>query len=95
MDGKTISVNFDIEDANIIIKFWNSSEIIEFAKNDDYKERIYENYLNSWEEYCLNNIGNTKKIYNIIAGSKEEIFEQFAFSDNLKSNEVVYAMAKN
>ena len=96
MDGKTISVNFDIEDSNIIIKFWNSKEITEFSKNaDKYKSRIYENYLDSWEDYYVNKIGNTKKVYNIIAGSKEEIFEKLAFNDNLKSDDKVYAMAKD
>ena len=96
MDGKTISVNFNIEDANMIIKFWNSKEITEFAKNNDkYKSRIYESYMDSWEEYCVNEIGNTKKIYNIIAGSKEEIFEKLAFNDNAKSDDIVYAVAKD
>ncbi len=95
IDGKTISVNFDIEDANIIIKFWNSKEIADFAKNDNYKDRIYENYLESWEEYYLNNIGNTKKVYNIIAGSKEEVFEMLAFNENRNANDTLYAIAQN
>ena len=90
MDGKTVSVNFDIEDANMIIKFWNSKEIAELVKEGGYKDKIYEDYFNSWKEYCLTRIGN-KKVYNIIAGSKEEIHNMLGESDNQVSDEKIYA----
>ncbi|MBN1973502.1 MAG: hypothetical protein JW787_07665 [Sedimentisphaerales bacterium] len=95
INGKTVSVNFEIENSNIIIKFWNSAEISEFAKNDESKKNIYENYLKTWEDYCLNNLGNSKKIYNIIAGSKEEVLELFSEDNNLNSDDTQYAAVKN
>jgi hypothetical protein len=95
IDGKTVSVNFNIEDANIIIKFWNSEEITELGKENGYKKMGYENYLESWKDYCLKYIGSTKKVYNIIAGSKEEVYKQLDFNDNSKSGDTVYVIAKD
>lgn len=95
IDGETVSVNFNIEDANIIIKFWNSSAISEFAENDKYKKGIFDNYLESWEKYCVNNIGNSKKIYNVFSDSREDIIKQLSFGDNLNSDDVLYASAQN
>lgn len=94
IDGETVSVNFNIEDANIIIKFWNSKAISEFAENNQYKKGIFDNYVESWKEYCLNNIGNSKKIYNIISDNKDDLFKQLLFDDNLNSDDVLYASSK-
>ena len=95
IDGETVSINFNIEDANIIIKFWNSKAISDFTENDKHKKNIFDNYMESWEEYCLNYIGNTKKIYNIISDSKEDILKQLSFDDNLSSDDVLYASSQN
>ena len=94
MDGKTISVNFDIEDANMIIKFWDSKEIAQLAQEGGYREKHYENYFQSWKEHCLTKIGTTKKVYNIVADTKEEVLNQLGASDNLTSDEKVYASAQ-
>lgn len=94
IDGKTISVSFVIEDANMIIKFWNSKEISEIAQNDDYRKNIYQNHLKSWEDYCLKYIGNTKKIYNIISGDRQELFNQLQDSV-LNSDDTLYAKLQN
>ena len=93
IDGETVSINFNIENTNMIIKFWNSKAITEFAENDKQKKKIFDNYKESWKEYCLNNIGNSKKIYNIISDNKEEILEMLSF-DNLNSDDVLYASAQ-
>ncbi len=95
IEGETVSVNFNIEDSNIIIKFWNSKAISEFSENNKYKKGIFDNYVESWIEYCLNYIGNTKKIYNIISDNKEDILKQLSFNDNLKSDDVLYASSQN
>ena len=95
IDGETVSINFNIEDANIIIKFWNSSAISGFAENDKYKKDIFDNYLESWENFCVNNIGNSKKVYNIFSDSREDIIKQLSFDENLNSDNVLYASAQN
>jgi hypothetical protein len=95
MNGKTISASFFIEDANIIIKFWNSKEIIAIVKNSDYEKRVYENYLKSWEDYCLKYIGNSKKIYNIISGNREELYKQLTQTGDPQSDGLLYAKLEN
>ncbi len=95
IDGKTVSISFNLEDTNIIIKFWNSREISELSKNDDYKKRAYQNYLKSWEEYCLKYVGNSKKVYNIISGDREEIYNQLAQNSDLNSDDILYAKSQN
>lgn len=95
INGETVSVNFIIEDANMIIKFWNSKVISEFEENDKHKKNIFENYLKSWEEYCLNKIGNSKEIFNIISGSREELLEQLSLYENLKSDDILYASGQD
>lgn len=94
IDGETVSINFNIEDANIIIKFWNSKAISDFAENNQYKKDIFDNYKESWKEYCVNYIGNTKKIYNIISDNKEDVLKQLSFEDNLNSDDVLYASSQ-
>ena len=88
IEGETVSINFNLKDADIIIKFWNSKAITEFAENDKYKKDIFDKYMESWEEYCINHIGNTKKIYNIFSHSKEDVLKQLSFDDNTNCDEM-------
>ena len=93
IDGKTISINFDIPDANLIIKFWNTKEIQELVNDDINNKRIFDNYIKSWQNYCIDYIGNTKQIINIYASDKEDLYKQFSISDDSNNNDTIYALA--
>jgi len=95
IDGETISVNFSIENSDMIIKFWNSKAISEFIENDSYNNKIFENYLKSWEEYRLNTLGNSKQVFNIFASDREELLVQLASSNNFENGNALYASAQN
>ena len=92
IDKKIVSVDFVIEDANIIIKFWNEKEISDLHKDDD-KKRRYERYFEFWKEYCLNTLGNSRKVYHIISSDKEEILRLLTPCDN--DNEKMYALVQD
>lgn len=93
MNGNTVSMDFVIDDTNIVIKFWNSEIISDLVKQNDNNTKIYENYFESWKEYFAENYRDNK-VFHIFSSDKEDLARQLASFDT-KQNDQVLAIAKN
>ena len=96
IEGKTISMDFILVDSNIVIKFWNVTEIAEIQKNDGYLKKRYDKYFESWKEYCVNYIGQDIKVCHIFPVDNEDLLTQLALyeEDNFDSDNTLYAFTQ-
>ena len=78
VEGKTISVDFVLADRNILIKYWNPLEILALQHKAEYKQKAYEDYLESWKSFCAEFQGAGGKIYQIISSDNNEISTSLA-----------------
>jgi len=78
VEGKTISVDFVLADRNVLIKYWNPLEILALQHKAEYKQKAYEDYLESWKSFCAEFQGAGGKIYQIISSDNNEISTSLA-----------------
>jgi len=78
VEGKTISVDFVLTGRNVLIKYWNPLEILALQHKAEYKQRAYENYLESWKNFCAEFQAAGGKIYQIISSDNDEISTSLA-----------------
>jgi hypothetical protein len=70
IDNNTISIDFLLNDSNIIIKYWDSAAILSL---DDNKRKSYERYLESWKEFAGQHRQTGGAIYQIVSAEAEKI----------------------
>jgi hypothetical protein len=92
IEGKTISADFLLTDRNIIIKYWDPVEILSLDQQAEYRKLAYENYLESWKEFCgqYQQAGGT--IYQIVSADSDEILAKLTLCNELNGEEKTYAM---
>ena len=95
IENKMISIDFILEDKNIIIKYWNPEEIVALVKQEDYRTKRFDKYLASWREYSENFVNAGGNIFQIKSSGKEEILAQLENNDVLNQPEKMYAYAQN
>lgn len=83
IDNKTISVDFLLEDNNIIIKYWNPEEILFLQQQQEYKRNYYEKYLKEWKDFCQEYMKAGGKIHQIISAKEQEILAKLMLCDKL------------
>ena len=84
-----------MEDYKVVIKYWDVAEISEIQKNDEYLKKRYDNYFESWNDYCANYIGNDIKVCHLIPINSEDLLTQLAQFGNLDDNDTLYASIKS
>lgn len=95
VENKMISVDFILEDKNIIIKYWNPEEIVALVKQEDYRTKRFDKYLASWREHSENFINTGGNIIQIKSSDNEKILAQLELNDELNQPEKMYAYAQN
>ena len=95
IEGKTISADFLLTGRNIIIKYWDPVEILSLDRQAEYRKRAYENYLESWKEFCgqYQQAGGT--IYQIVSADSDEILAKLTLCNELNGQERIYALAQS
>jgi len=83
INNKTVSVDFLLEDKNIIIKYWNPVEILALEQQAQYKRNYYKRYLETWSDYCGKYQRAGGKIYQIISADTEEILAELTLCHEL------------
>lgn len=85
IEHKLISIDFILTDQNIIIKYWNPEEILALKRQKNSRIFYYENYLESYKEYCSEYLNNGGKIYQVITADNREILAKLLEYDELKT----------
>ncbi|UCC98870.1 MAG: hypothetical protein JSW66_03055 [Phycisphaerales bacterium] len=93
--GKTISVDFLLTDRNVMVKYWDPIEILALDQQAEYRKRAYEDYLESWKDFCgqYQRAGGT--VYSIISADSGEILAGLTDCSELNGEERTYALAQD
>jgi hypothetical protein len=76
IDGRTVSVNFVLEDSDVVVKYWDPEQIQLLLDKPEYKQLIFEKYLQTWSDFCKEYLGSGGKICQIVSADKNEIASQ-------------------
>jgi len=83
IDNRTVSVDFLLEDKNIIIKYWNPEEILSLAQKPEYKRSFYEKYKERSSNFCEEYKKAGGKVYQIESASAKEILAKLMLCHEL------------
>ncbi len=84
IDQKLISIDFVLTDQNIIIKYWNPEEILALRKRKNSRIFYYDNYLESYKDFCGEYLSNGGQIYQIVTADNKEILKKLFECNELK-----------
>lgn len=93
IENKMISIDFILNDINLIIKYWNAEEIVALVKHEDYKTKRFDKYLASWKEHSEDFINTGGNIIQIKSSDTKEILAQLENNDKLSQPDKMYAYA--
>lgn len=83
IDGRTVSVNFLLEDRDVVIKYWDPEQILLLLDKPEYKKIIFDNYLQTWADFCGQYMGSGGKICQVVSADEKEIVSQLIHSSEL------------
>ncbi len=83
IDGRTVSVNFLLEDSDVVVKYWDPEQIVLLLDKPEYKQIIFENYLQKWVDFCEQYLGSGGKICQVVSADEREIISQLINSSEL------------
>ena len=84
IDSKLISIDFQLTDRNLIIKYWNPEEILALKKQQNHRIRYYERYLESYQDFCGEYLNSGGEIHQIITAENIEVLTKLLEYDGLK-----------
>ncbi len=73
IEDRLISVNYLLQDCNVMIKYWNPAEILALENQSNSAKTCYQNYLQSWQQYVSEFRAAGGHVLQIIACDDEEI----------------------
>ena len=91
--GKTISVDFLLNDGKTILKYWNPVEILSLGQPQDRRRKFYDKYVESWSKSCAEHLKAGGKIHQIISSDADQILARLPLCPDLNGAEEVYATA--
>ncbi|MBP7053222.1 MAG: hypothetical protein KBE65_19620 [Phycisphaerae bacterium] len=86
IDSKLVSADFFLKDRNLIIKYWNPSEIESLKTQKEYKQTGYEKYREKWMEVAAQHEQNGGRIHCVEASGTEAIVAALDSCDELNAN---------
>ena len=94
IEGKTVSVDFLVNDGKTIIKYWNPAEIPSKGKQQQLKRKFFENYVQSWKVARDEHLQAGGSVHQIISSDRSEILAKLPQCPDLGGIEKVYASAQ-
>lgn len=73
IEDRLISVNYLLQDCNVMIKYWNPAEILALENKSYSANACYQNYLQSWQQYVSEFRAAGGQVLQIIACDDPEI----------------------
>ena len=95
IEGRTISVDFQLAGKNIIVKYWDPVEILALDQQAQSRKLAYENYLKSWMDFCGQYQRAGGKIYSIVSADSTEILAKLTDCSELNGEVTTYALARD
>lgn len=94
IEGRTVSVDFLLNDGKTIIKYWNPAEIPSKDTQHQLQRKFFERYVESWKVARDEHLEAGGSIYQVISSEREEILAKLPQLPDRNGNEKVYASAQ-
>lgn len=75
IDGHVLSVDFVLQDKEMVIKYWSRSHIEDVAQQQGHKKNTYQKYTERWAQTCKKYKQNGWKVYHVNATNRSDILE--------------------
>lgn len=95
IEGRTVSVDFLLNDGKTILKYWNPAAIPSTAQQQQRQRKFFDKYLESWVVSCDEHLRAGGKVYQIISSDRSEILAKLPACPELNGIEKVYALAQS
>jgi hypothetical protein len=94
IENKVLSADFILGDGQKVISFWDPTRIKALGQQAEYKLLAYQNYVNSWKDFCVKYQQAGGKIYQIASDDRKEILAQLKECTELSGTLTTYAIAQ-
>ena len=94
IEGKVLSADFILGDGHTAISYWDPVEIQALDGQDGHRMLLYQNYVNSWKDFCTEYQRAGGEIFQIVSTDREEILARLTLCDELNETQKTYAMAQ-
>lgn len=91
--GRTVSVDFLLNDGKTILKYWNPAEIPSTAQQRERK--FFDKYLESWAVSLAEHLRAGGNVHQIMSSDRGEILAKLPQCPNLNGTAKVYAFAQD
>ncbi|UCF15134.1 MAG: hypothetical protein JSW59_17130 [Phycisphaerales bacterium] len=95
IEGRTVSVDFVLNDGKTIIKYWNPAEIPSKNKQQQRKRKFFEKYVQSWKVVRDEHLQAGGNLHQITSSDRDEILAKLPQCRDLNGIEKVYASAQS
>lgn len=95
IEGRTVSVDFLLNDGKTILKYWNPAEIPSQTQAEDRYRKFYEKYVESWKITCAEHLIAGGGVHQIVSPDRDEILAKLTDWSGLNEAEKVYASAQD
>jgi hypothetical protein len=86
IDNKLMTIDFQLTDKKLIIKYWNPEAILALKQQQDYKTRLYDNYMESYRDFCSKFLANGGELCQIVASDNVEVLAKLLECDEFKED---------
>ncbi len=91
IEGKVLSADFILGDGDTVISYWDPATIQALSGQDEHRMFLYQNYLNSWKDFCMEYQQAGGEIFQIVSSDREEILAQLTLRDEPDETQTTYA----
>jgi hypothetical protein len=93
--GRTVSVDFLLNDGKTILKYWNLAEIPSQGKPQQRQRKFFEKYVESWKVARDEHLRAGGNVHQIISSDRGEILAKLPQCPDLNGIAKVYAVAQD
>ena len=93
IEGKVLSADFSLGDGDTVISYWDPAAIQALGGQAEHRILLYENYVNSWKNFCSEHQRAGGVVFQIVSSDREDILAQLTVRDKLSETQTTYAMA--
>lgn len=86
VEDRLISVNYLLQDCNVMIKYWNPAEILAMANQSEIAKTSFKQYLQSWLQYVSEFRAGGGDVRQIFACNDEEVMAELQKIEEPVSN---------
>lgn len=86
INNKLMTIDFQLTDKKLIIKYWNPKNILALKQQHEYKTRLYDNYMESYHAFSSKFLANGGELCQIVASDNVEVLAKLLECDELKED---------